>query len=493
MFLSVSIRTKLIAIFAFQFIALAVIGWQAAARMGEVNETVKVTYFDEFIPARLIADANSALLGWNRAILNHILAENAGKMGEYGRIIEREKDKLWQILRSLAAMRTLSSEEKGLITGIQEQLQKAIPSEKNLLILSREGRTKDAEDLLHLELRPWVDEMDGLMAEFQRLQENRLLQARMTIEERTYSYRRGIFLIIGIVLLVSFAATLFTSKAIVGSIHQLVKGAREFGRGNLEYQVKVKSRDEIQELATALNSSAAERKTAEDLLRKSTDKLKLFAYSVVHDLKSPAIGIHGLTGLIQKRYRDILDDQGAKLCDQVMKASEQVVALVEKVNTYIAMKEMPLNIENIDSREIFQMAKDEFSTQLSIRRIECFWPESEPLVRADRLALLRVFRNLVDNALKYGGERLSEIRIQYEETADFHVFSVCDNGVGVKTEHPEKLFALFQRDETSKGVDGTGLGLAIVKEIVERHEGEVWAEPRSKGGVSFFITISKRL
>jgi K+-sensing histidine kinase KdpD len=114
-------------------------------------------------------------------------------------------------------------------------------------------------------------------------------------------------------------------------------------------------------------------------------------------------------------------------------------------------------------------------------------------VRADRLSLLRVFRNLLDNALKYGGEELSEIRIRYEESHDFHVFSVCDNGVGVKTETPEKLFALFQRHETSKGVDGTGLGLAIVKEIVERHQGEVWAEPRSQRGVSFFITISKKL
>ena len=89
--MSSSIRTKLTAILAFQFIALAVIGWQGTAGMQDVNETVKVTYFDEFVPARLIADANSALLGWNRAILNHILAENAEKTGEYERIVERER------------------------------------------------------------------------------------------------------------------------------------------------------------------------------------------------------------------------------------------------------------------------------------------------------------------------------------------------------------------------------------------------------------------
>ena len=62
----------------------------------------------------------------------------------------RENDAVWQILDSLVTMRNLSSEEKELIREIRERFQKAIPFEKNLLILSRERRTKDAEELLHL-------------------------------------------------------------------------------------------------------------------------------------------------------------------------------------------------------------------------------------------------------------------------------------------------------------------------------------------------------
>jgi light-regulated signal transduction histidine kinase (bacteriophytochrome) len=99
----------------------------------------------------------------------------------------------------------------------------------------------------------------------------------------------------------------------------------------------------------------------------------------------------------------------------------------------------------------------------------------------------------VDNALKYGGNQLSKITIQYEESEDFHVLSVTDNGVGLKTEDSERLFALFQRQETSRGVEGTGLGLAIVKEIADRHRGEVWMEPGSQAGVTFHLTISKNL
>jgi signal transduction histidine kinase len=109
----------------------------------------------------------------------------------------------------------------------------------------------------------------------------------------------------------------------------------------------------------------------------------------------------------------------------------------------------------------------------------------------------------VDNALKYGGEGLSEISIGYQGNDDFHIFSVSDNGAGIRGGDYEGLFAAFRRDDTSKAVEGAGLGLAIVSEIAERHKGRVWAEERHKGrvwaepgkdhGATFFISVSKDL
>ena len=139
------------------------------------------------------------------------------------------------------------------------------------------------------------------------------------------------------------------------------------------------------------------------------------------------------------------------------------------------------------------MLKNEFSAQLSIRRIEWIEPETEVQVKADSLALLRVFRNLIDNALKYAGDRLSKIRIGHEETVDSHIFSVTDDGKGLKGADAEKIFGLFQRHETSRGVEGSGLGLAIVKEIAQQHGGQVWVEPAVKKGATFCISISKNL
>lgn len=491
--MALSIRSKFMGILALQLVAVALVGWLGIAGMGEMNMRITAIYDQQFVPSRMIAGANSDFTAWKRAILNHLLAENGDKMEAFSQTANRHQDAFSRELEALAALATLSGEETEILRRIQHEFLRAVSIGNRLLMLSQEGKNETARIVLDRDLRPVVDTIDEHVATFLGLQEAQLLEARKTAADRARHDLNRIFMILGTVFLFSLALSLVMAEAIIRSVRRLLTGAREFGRGNLDYRVEVSSRDEIQELAEAFNSMAAKRKNAEDLLRSSNERVKLFAYSVAHDLKSPAIGIHGLTALLHKRCHGVLDQQGEKLCGQILKASEQVVALVEKINTYIAAKEMPLKVEPIDSHELFQMIRDEFSTQLNIRQVDCSWPATAPLVKADRLSLLRVFRNLVDNALKYGGEQLSEIRIGYEESSDHHIFSVCDNGVGLKTENPEKLFGLFKRHETSRGIAGTGLGLAIVKEIVERHQGEVWAEPGSEKGVSFFVTISKKL
>ena len=117
----------------------------------------------------------------------------------------------------------------------------------------------------------------------------------------------------------------------------------------------------------------------------------------------------------------MLDEKAKNTCDQILKASEQIAALVENINLYISTKETPLSVERVKLKEILQMVKDEFSTRLNIRQIRWSEPENMPEIRVDRLSILRVFRNLVDNALKYGGYDLSEISVGYKESDQFHI------------------------------------------------------------------------
>jgi PAS domain S-box-containing protein len=236
-----------------------------------------------------------------------------------------------------------------------------------------------------------------------------------------------------------------------------------------------------------------QRKRAGDELKKTSEAIKLFSYSVAHDLKNPAIGVYGLTKRLRKQYGDILDEEGKDYCNQILQTAEQIAELADNINVYISTREISLKIGTCELGEILQIVRDEISTQLDIRQVAWKQPEIVPEIRGDRLSILRILRNLADNALKYGGDELTEIKIGYEESDQFHIVSVSDDGVGVTGYDIEKLFSVFQRQETSRGVEGIGLGLAIVKELAEQHSGEVWVEPGPEKGATFHVSISKDL
>jgi len=176
-----------------------------------------------------------------------------------------------------------------------------------------------------------------------------------------------------------------------------------------------------------------------------------------------------------------------------LNAAEQIAALVEMINVFISTKETPLTIERLELKQVFRVIREEFATQLNIREIRWLEPDDDPEIKADRLSMIRVLRNLVDNALKYGGEALSEICIGYRESGESHILSVRDNGIGLKEKDHQDIFAPFIRRKASKGIEGSGLGLSIVREIAEKHGGRVWLEPGQERGISFYVSIPKNL
>ncbi|MDA3786395.1 MAG: ATP-binding protein, partial [Deltaproteobacteria bacterium] len=208
----------------------------------------------------------------------------------------------------------------------------------------------------------------------------------------------------------------------------------------------------------------------------SFQKIKFFAYSVSHDLKNPVVSIHGLSIWLEKKYGNLLGDKGNQYCRQIMSSAEQISKLVDQINTYISTKEQPLDVELIDLKDIFAQVRQEHSRTLARRSIQWREPDHVPAVSADRLALLRVFRNFIDNALKYGGEGLGNIEIAYEDDPHYHIFSVHNDGASLTPEACRKVFELFSREVSNQSISGSGLGLAIVKEIAELHAGKVWSE-----------------
>lgn len=280
----------------------------------------------------------------------------------------------------------------------------------------------------------------------------------------------------------------------LGTAVRRLKAAEDLRRAHEQLEARVHERTIALALANdKLRKEIEERILAEQALSKSAEDLKLFAYSIMHDLKSPASAVHGLANLLHRQYAGSLDERGWKYCEQILKASEHCSVLIGQINAYIATKEAPLTIEPVLLSEVLQTVREEFSERLVARRIRWIQPDSGVTIRVDRLSIIRLFTNLVDNALKYGGNSLSEIRIGYEDSAGLCTILVSNDGEAMNREQCEAIFAPFQRAGTASTIPGTGLGLNIVREIARRHGGAVEAEPGRGGGVVFRITLAGKL
>ncbi|MBN2810065.1 MAG: PhnD/SsuA/transferrin family substrate-binding protein, partial [Deltaproteobacteria bacterium] len=263
-----------------------------------------------------------------------------------------------------------------------------------------------------------------------------------------------------------------------------------FKKLNIELEKAIKMRDfEL----TLRKKVEIEREKLISELQESADKIKFFAYSVSHDLKNPAIALQGITGLMLKKYDKVLDAKGLLYCERIAKAAAQIVALVEQTNTYMSTKEQPLALETVNTQHLFSAIKQEYSSQLRKRGIKWLASGSEITVRADRLSLFRVFRNFIDNALKYGGDSLSKIEIKYNGAGETHIFSVTNDGAGLAPDDCQKIFTPFKRIKAVPDVEGSGLGLAIIKEIAKLHKGEAWVDSDGRSWVTFYFSIAKNL
>jgi signal transduction histidine kinase len=112
-----------------------------------------------------------------------------------------------------------------------------------------------------------------------------------------------------------------------------------------------------------------------------------------------------------------------------------------------------------------------------------------PVVQGDRLRLLEVMQNLLENAVKFMGDQTDpRIDVGVVQQDEEQVFYVRDNGVGIAETYHTKVFGLF--DKLHAGTEGSGVGLAIVKRIIEVHGGRIWLESAGAGqGSTFFFTL----
>ncbi|GAG61590.1 unnamed protein product, partial [marine sediment metagenome] len=222
-----------------------------------------------------------------------------------------------------------------------------------------------------------------------------------------------------------------------------------------------------------------ERKQMEERLEQMTDEmqrsnteLEQFAYVISHDLQEPLRMVSSYTQLLSKRYRNKLDDDADEFIAYAVDGAKRMQTLLHDLLEYsrVGTRGKPFSLVNCE--HIVEQAM----ANLKIAIEECGASVSYdvlPTIIGDEGQLVRLFQNLIGNAIKFRGEEAPQVHISALRRNNIVTFSVKDNGIGIDPEHSQSIFDIFRRLHTSEEYPGTGMGLAICKKIVERHGGHI--------------------
>lgn len=215
-------------------------------------------------------------------------------------------------------------------------------------------------------------------------------------------------------------------------------------------------------------------RTAEvDVSRAHTD----FVANASHELRTPLASIIGYMETLEDEGENVDPKQANKFYGTVLREARRLQALVDDLMSLsrVEAEKHDHPRERIDLRPVVVQAARDGAGPNRIERLVCNIPEGKFPVRGDSRQLEQLVRNLVDNAMKYGGPD-KPVTVTLERGArDMAVFTVRDEGEGIAPEHIPHLTRRFYRTDPgrSRAQGGTGLGLAIVKHIVERHRGRL--------------------
>jgi len=243
----------------------------------------------------------------------------------------------------------------------------------------------------------------------------------------------------------------------------------------------------------ALQNELAQRQSFINELESKNAELEQFTYTVSHDLKSPLVTITGFLGYLEK---DALAGNHAKVKNTVKRitsAARKMEALLNDLLELSRIGRMMNPPERIPFEEIVREALERVRGRLDARQARIEIQSDLPVVYGDRVRLVEVLQNLLDNSAKYARPQ-SEVCIEIGAKQDNQyqtIFFVRDNGIGIDPQFHERIFGLFNKLDTR--AEGTGIGLTLVKRIIEVHGGQIWVESELEKGATFSFTLPKIL
>jgi PAS domain S-box-containing protein len=241
----------------------------------------------------------------------------------------------------------------------------------------------------------------------------------------------------------------------------------------------------------------SERKKAEEALRKtmqdlkrSNEELEQFAYVASHDLQEPLRMVSSYVQLLEKRYKDNLDDDARDFINFAVNGSRRMRNLINDLLSYSRVGTRGKPFLPVKSSEIFEAAAS--NLEIAIGETGAAIEHGAlPQITVDEGQMVQVFQNLLGNAIKFHGNGPPLVRVDAVRKNGDWVFSVEDNGIGIDPQYFERIFLVFQRLNGNE-YPGTGIGLSVARKIVERHGGRIWLESEPGKGSIFYFTIPVR-
>ncbi len=240
---------------------------------------------------------------------------------------------------------------------------------------------------------------------------------------------------------------------------------------------------------TKILSDETARKQLQDSLTESNAALEQFAYVASHDLQEPLRTMGTYAQLLAKKYKGKLDADADLFIDTIVAGSNRMSTLVKDLLMYARTATEIGRPSSIALDEDLEAALTQLAQAIE-ESGATVTHDPLPTMQLDRGQMVRLFQNLVGNALKYRNPGQSpKIHVAAKQAGEEWIISVQDNGIGFDPKYAANIFAPFKRLHTAVEYPGTGVGLAICRRIVEAHGGRIWAESAPGKGATFRFTL----
>ena len=308
-----------------------------------------------------------------------------------------------------------------------------------------------------------------------------------------YSEVSGLFMAIVNIFVLLFAITLLAAilvtQIITAPLRKIQSSISSIQLNKVNRPIIYSGKDEIADLVNEYNHKVGELETYARVLAQSERESawREMAKQVAHEIKNPLTPMKLNIQHMQRSLKPDDPDFESKLQRISSSLIEQIDTLSHIASEFSTFAKMPkTHQEEVELVSLIESTRDIFTDEGKIKINFHHEAVAEARVLADKEQLIRVFNNLLKNAVQaIPEESQGLISILLEEDANEYTITVEDNGVGIHDNVKEKIFS---PNFTTKST-GTGLGLAMVKNIIELHGGKIWFETTRDKGSRFIFTL----